>query len=193
MKPQVFFDLTQKPDTRSDSWAQIGFFWRKIHCASSVLAIPFAVSFPGWMQQGFGLGSRLRVFFEDTQQADAVFERLAAMPMGGDDEGFESIVSRTRKATNPKGHEAFLMHRISSGISKRSSDIAFEDRLAMQKMARARRIAQQQHLPFVPMGSSSGNKFRLVIERIAADPSQTGAPNGYGLSRTSQIIALPVI
>jgi hypothetical protein len=107
---------------------------------------------------------------------------------------FEDLAtgSRIRKVERADSYEAFLMHRIPSGVSK-AGPIPIEVKRSMRDKALERRIAQQQHLPFVRMRSSTGNGFRLVIERIAASPDQTDDPNGYGLSRSTQIVALPVV
>lgn len=191
----TYFDLRLRPDPEVPAWDRLGRVLRIVHVAGANTGTPsgtpFAIAFPDYMLEGFSLGQRLRVFTQDTQGAEALYDGIEQAPMAADlAEG-----SRVRRA--PQGvaeFEAYRMHRIPSGTSKGGA-IAPEVKRELQAQARLRRLEQQQQqgLPFLRMRSSTGHGFRLVIERIRADPAQQGKPNGYGLSRQTQIVALPVL
>ncbi len=185
----TYFDLRLRPEPDIPSWDRLGRLWHLVHAAGARSETAFAVAFPQWMRNGFGFGDILRVFTTDSARAEALYDALEQMPQAPDlAEG-----SRVRRAHPSDAFEAFLMHRIPSGISKHRKTVSLERAQALHQESLRRRIAQQQQLPFVRMRSSSGNAFRLVVERIVANPDQQGAPNGYGLSRASQIVALPVV
>ncbi len=189
MPLETYFDLRLRRDPDIPAWERLARLWHLVHSAGARSAVPFAVSFPFWMQGGFGFGETLRLFTPDQAHAESLYDALEKAPHAADlAEG-----SRIRKVHAPQTFEAFLMHRIPSGPSKVRKNVELERAQELRQQALRRRIAQQQHLPFVRMRSSSGRTFRLVVERIAASGSETGAPNGYGLSRTSQIVALPVL
>ena len=189
MPLETYFDLRLRRDPDIPAWERLARLWHLVHSAASRSAVPFAVSFPFWMQGGFGFGETLRLFTPDSSRAESLYDALEKAPQAAD----LADGSRIRKAHAPQTFEAFLMHRIPSGPSKPRKNVELERAKELRDQALRRRIAQQQHLPFVRMRSSSGHAFRLVVERVAASGTETGAPNGYGLSRTSQIVALPII
>lgn len=185
----TYFDLKLRREPDIPSWDRLGRLWHLVHVAGTRSATPFAVAFPQWMQNGFGFGEVLRVFTEGATRAEALYDALERSPQAADlAEG-----SRVRRAPRADRFESFLMHRAPSGVAKNRRTVALERAQELREHALRRRLAQQQSLPFVRMRSSSGHAFRLVVERLAASGTETGAPNGYGLSRASQIISLPVI
>lgn len=187
----TYFDLTLRHDPDGvPLWDRLGRAWRITHVASRQAGAPFAVAFPGWMREGFGLGATLRVFVRGADVADRLYEAIERAP------GVADLVdgSRVRSIKGSSGaFEAYLMHRIPSGVSKTRKAVPADVEEALHRQARARRLAQQQGLPYVRMRSSTGNGFRLVVERIQVTPADEGIPNGYGLSRATQIVALPIV
>ena len=181
----TYFDLTLKEDDDIPHWDVAGLVWRMVHVAGATTQTPFAVAFPSWMSNGFTLGNTLRVFTQGEAASEALYDALEKAPRISD----FAQGGRVRRANGATSFEAYLMRRIPSGIR---GDTNREARMEMQAQARRRRLAQQQHLPFVRMRTSSGKLFRLVIERVAATGQEQGRPNGYGLSRASQIAPLPV-
>lgn len=188
----VYFDLTLvegSPAPGQGTWDGIGKLMRQLHGASARTGVPFAVAFPGWMEKGFTLGRKLRVWGESKEAIESLYDAWDATPGATDiAEG-----GRVRAVMAPTEFEAFLMHRLPSGISKEERSVPMAVKKELQAKARLRRIAQQSVLPSVAMQSSSGNRFRLVIEKIAAEGGEGGKPNGYGLSRKTQVVALPVV
>ena len=182
----TFFDLTLRASDGIQGWDAAGLVWRMVHVAGASTKTPFAVAFPGWMSAGFTLGNTLRVFTQDSPAAEAIYDALEKAPRFGD----FAQGGRVRHANGATVFEAYRMHRIPSGVR---GEVNREARMEMQAQARLRRLAQQRHLPFVRMRTSSGKLFRLVIERVAVAGGEQGQPNGYGLSRASQIVALPVV
>ena len=185
----TYFELRLRRTDGALETGQMSRLWHLVHTSAARSGIAYAVSFPRWMLGGFGFGDILRVFTADTTSAEALYDPLEQMHQAPD----LADGSRVRRAPTPGACEAFLMHRIPSAVSKRRKTVSLERAQALREESLRRRIAWQQHLPFVRMRSSSGNAFRLVVERIAANPDQQGIPNGYGLSRASQIVALPVV
>lgn len=190
MAYRTYFDLTLQPDPEIPVWDRMGALWRLVHQSSAASKTPFAVAFPSWMGEGFTFGPVLRVFARSEAQANAIYDGLDANPRCAD------LAKGSRVKTAPPDavcFEAYRMHRLPSGASKARRTVPLDVAQALQSQARDRRLAQQTAYPFVVMRSSSGHKFRLVVERTAADPVQSGEPNGYGLSRATQIVALPVL
>lgn len=190
----TYFDLTMRPGQggpdEAPSWDRLGRIWRITHGASRNIGVPFAVAFPHWMRDGFSLGAILRVFVQDAESAEHLYAALEQVP-GITDLAKGSCVRHVSGI--PHIFEAYLMRRIPSGISKARKTVSADTQRLLHDKARLRRLAQQQGLPFVRMRSSTGHGFRLVVERIAASVDAQGAPNGYGLSRATQIVALPVV
>lgn len=187
---RTYFDLKLRPDPDIPEWDRMGALWRFAHQASAASKTPFAVAFPAWMSAGFTLGTVLRVFTRSEDDANAIYEGLEANPRCAD------LAEGTRVKSvksDPALFEAYRMHRLPSGVSKARRTVPLDVAQTLQAQARERRLAQQASYPFVVMRSSKGQKFRLVVERIAAQADANGEPNGYGLSRTSQAVALPVV
>lgn len=186
----TYFDLTLHKDPEIPSWDRMGRLLRITHVGGKASHTPFAIAFPGWMREGYTLGDTMRVFVEDEKGAVAICESIEAAPGLRD----LAIGSRIKKADCSGELEAYLMHRISSGASK-GGKIPYDEKVAYQDKARARRIAEQEalRLPFLRMRSSTGNGFRLVIGRIKVESMTQSLPNGYGLSRATQMVALPVV
>lgn len=185
----TYFDLTMRPDPDIPVWDCIGQVWRMVHVAGVISGVDFAVAFPGWMAEGFTVGNTLRVFAQGAQASERLYDEIEKAPRLLEfAEG-----SRVRSAKNATAFEAYMMRRVPSGVSKIRKSIPLDAQLQLQADARARRLAQQQSLPFVRMRSSTGKAFRLTIDRVAAAAEHQGRPNGYGLSRSTQIVALPVV
>lgn len=187
MSPKIFVDITLRSDQEIPVWDVMGRVWRGTHSAAARAGVKFAVSFPEYMKNGFGLGKKLRVFFGSLEDANNALSMLQVTDVSE----YASISRPVEVDGAEKPYEAYMMHRIPSGISKRN-DGKDESRKEIQFKARKRRLSQQAHHPFVRMRSSKGLQFRLVFERVPAHKGQQGDPNGYGLSRKSQVIAVPV-
>jgi CRISPR-associated endoribonuclease Cas6/Csy4 subtype I-F len=190
MSYRIYFDLVLRPDPEIPPWDRMSALWRAVHRASARSNTPFAVAFPKWMAEGFTLGETLRVFTTGEDRANALYDALEQQPRWDD----LATGSRVRSApAHATSFEAYRMHRLPSGVAKKRRTVPLDVAQALQARARDRRLKQQAAYPFVIMRSSSGHRFRLVIERLAADPGQSGEPNGYGLSRATQLVALPVV
>jgi len=189
MAYRTYFDLTLQPDPEIAAWDRMGALWREVHRASAKSKTPFAVAFPGWMREGFTLGQTLRVFTLGETAANTIYDVLEQRPQWCD----LATGSRVKSVAASVPFEAYRMHRLPSGVAKARRNVPLDVAQALQAQARERRIAQQTVYPFVVMRSSSGHKFRLVIERIAASAEKSGEPNSYGLSRATQTVALPVL
>ena len=187
----TYFDLTVRQDTETDipHWDCMGQVWRIVHVAGGMTGDAFAVAFPEWMRSGFTLGGTLRVFTRGDDAAQRMYDAIEQAPR------FAVFAqgSRVRSVKNAQAFEAYKMHRIPSGPSKGRKIIDLQAQTMLRERSRRRLLTQQSSLPFVRMRSSSGRGFRLVIERVVAKADQQGSPNGYGLSRTTQIVALPVV
>lgn len=189
---KAYFNVSIKPDEHDGTPQAVllGAAWHHVHQAAVRELIPFAVAFPDWMTKGFTMGNRIRVFTTDSLEADKLLNALGSIH-GHQDIAQETMVYRVQDAAFH--YEAYLMRRLPSGVSKNRKTVAIEQAKALQESARMRRMAEQRGLPFVWMRSSTGNQFKLVVERVIVDGETSGRPNGYGLSRSTQIIGLPVL
>lgn len=187
MRFDTYFDLALRPDEDIPRWDALGAVWRMVHGAGARTGVEFAVAFPKWMARGFSLGDTLRIFTQGAQGSETLYDALEDNPR------VAQLVqgSRVRGVQDATAYEAYMMRRIPSGVSKTRKSIALDTSLRLQCQARARRIAQNQHLPFVRMRTSAGHLFRLTVERVDAFADQQGRPNGYGLSRATSVVALP--
>lgn len=187
----AYFNVSVNPDAQEMPQAVLlGAAWHHVHKAAAGVATPFAVAFPDWMSKGFTMGNRIRVFAEDKPSAEKILDAIGRVP------GHRDLADETTVYGVPGDvirREAFLMRRLPSGVSKNRKTVALEHARELQEHARVRRTAEQRGLPFVWMRSSTGNQFKLVVERVAVDGDASGRPNGYGLSRSTQIVGLPVM
>ena len=97
----TYFDLRLRPDPGVPDWDRLGRMLRIVHVASAQAgaqagamgdymgdaqsAAPFAIAFPDYMSEGnFTLGQRLRVFTQDAQGAEALYDGIEQAPMAAD-------------------------------------------------------------------------------------------------------------
>lgn len=194
MTYDTYFDITLNPDVGGDpdavpAWEALSLAWRAVHGASRRTETPFAVAFPRWMREGFTLGGVMRIFVQGMDVADRLYDAIDEVPQWQ----AWAYGSRIRKVPKePQAYESYRMRRLPSGVSRQRKTITLEEQLALRDRARSRILVQQQGLPFVRMRSSSGNLFRLVIERQYVSAPTDGVPNSYGLSRATQVVAVPI-
>jgi CRISPR-associated endoribonuclease Cas6/Csy4 subtype I-F len=179
MVPQAYFDLELRRVEGTPAPVALAAVWRKVHQAAAAAHIPFVVAFPRY-GDGPTLGDVMRVFCESI---DAAGELIDACGTRLDD----AAVVRRPKAVpaDIQRHEAYLMRRITGRKHRPEMQAGME-------ALRARQIALQADMPFAWMRSSTGLGYKLVVERVPATPAQHAAPNGYGLSRRSAVVAVPV-
>lgn len=205
---QAYFDL-QFPGLSFGSMSlntPISRLWRLVHQVSAHQQIPFAVAFPEMRERKSGFGQKMRIFVRTLDNAEILADRMRdALSHRADHipgvllmDGVEVLSS----ASAYSAWEAYFMVRIPSGVSRHRKNIPLDRANALRAQAMDRRLAdiRKKGLPSVQMASSSssGNVFRLTVERrvlTEQDGIYSGEqqPNGYGLSRATQIIALPVI
>ena len=189
MRFDTYFDVTILPDPDIPAWDCTGKVWRMLHSAGVKSQVEFAVSFPGWMSDGFTLGKDIRFFAQGTPAIERFYDRLEEVPRFDE----FAAASRVRQVKRIESFEAYMMCRLPGGISRARKTIPLDTQQQLREQAKLRRMAEQQHLPFVRMRSSSGTQFRLTIERVAALETHQGKPSSYGLSRATQIVAVPVL
>lgn len=202
MHPKNYFDIQllstpRNVDTTtgpSHASHRLGTLWKSVHRLSAHHHIPFAVAFPHWMQKrgAPGFGDVLRIFTETRDGGIKIHDNLMAE---GDDHCTLSPLSPVPPDEAIQGWEAFLMLRLPSGVSKTRKNIPMDQAKVLQKKAWERRVLDLKDKPYVLMtASSSGQCFRLTVDRqMLTGTSSGGEPNGYGLSRATQTIALPCL
>lgn len=156
-----------------------------------------AVSFPD-MATRFGIGERLRWFAQQREALEALLDHLASDPRFDD-----YWIARQIKPV-PAGCDrqaAYVRYRISHALSQaRAKRHPRADTL--DEINRKTRDKRLRHLEAAPTGigyldlrsASTQQQFRLFIQRVDASPqilSSTSTPDSYGLSRPTQIVALP--
>lgn len=201
MQPKSYFDILllsgpTAPGARPSHASHcLGSLWRSVHRLSAHRHIPFAAAFPHWMQKrgAPGFGDVFRIFTETLEGCAEIRDNLME---DSDDRYGLSPVSHVPSAESIQTWEAFLMLRLPSGVSKTRKNIPMDQAEALQKKAWERRVLGLKNKPYVLMTtSSSGQHFRLIVDRqmLARESLGSGTPNGYGLSRATQTIALPVL
>lgn len=188
MSPSVYFDLTfPRYPTPGELYTKMGQAWRTIH---AVCREPFAMGFPEY-GEGNVLGKKLRVYLESADAADDLADKLEK-ELSGPCQGL--VLGRNKKLTRAElqgPQVVYMMKRLSSKSSASPDDENYSKRIEAQAKRRARQKVEQAALPFVWMASSSGAKFKLVIDRAFVEHPMEGEPNGYGLSRKSGMVSLP--
>jgi CRISPR-associated endoribonuclease Cas6/Csy4 subtype I-F len=198
MRAQFFFDI----ECREGAGAApvlLSQAWRQLHTrAARHEHVVFAVDFPGVQDlgsaKGFALGRTLRAFTEEREAADSLADALDRLL-----DANTHLVHRTRAALAPQaagqpGWRIWNMQRLSglrlpaaTPLQERQAAMARRFELVEQQRAR------QAQLPFVWMRSSTGQVFKLVLAQQTTEIAAFGEPNGYGLSRKSQQVSVPVV
>ncbi|WP_172437718.1 type I-F CRISPR-associated endoribonuclease Cas6/Csy4 [Acidithiobacillus marinus] len=203
MHPKNYFDIqllsaprnTETTTGPSHASHRLGALWKSVHRLSAHHHIPFAVAFPHWMQKrgAPGFGDVLRIFTETPESGTKMHDNLMS------ESDYSCVLSPVFHAPPDEaiqGWEAFMMLRLPSGVSKTRKSIPLDQAIALQKQAWERRALDLKGKPYVlMMASSSGQRFRLTVDRqvLTGTSSGGGEPNGYGLSRATQTIALPCL
>lgn len=189
---QWYYDCRIRKETGLSTIDILSMVWRKVHLLASCNEIKYAVAFPSWNGMGRNVGEILRLWFYNEEWANKIHDGLT------NDEKMPDyvILNRIKKICSDKmcfNYEAYFQHRLPGKINKNLRTIPLEVAIKKRELAMARRKAEQANLPHVMMWSSSGNKFQLVFSRKIVDGSYDGEPNGYGLSRKTQIVPIPII
>lgn len=171
-----------------------------------VSGVPFALAFPD--MEGKLFGKRLRVFGSEVD-LDAVYDRLTTSQV----DDYAKIrrvraVSDAVKEIAEIKYESFFMLRPKT-IGKLKKDLKLLHRKGKRSYSEFpsdilddilpkldKKNAHLARTPYLNVRSNtSGAEFKLYIERRPheGDIDLEAAPNGYGLSRQSHVIALPVI
>ncbi|MBI3148085.1 MAG: type I-F CRISPR-associated endoribonuclease Cas6/Csy4 [Betaproteobacteria bacterium] len=177
----------------------MSFIVQELHHASRHGRI--ALGFPN-MGQKPGLGDTVRAFAEDIEVLNAITGFLVANPRVDD----YALVRRPKPI--PKGiseHVAFSYYRIGHGLSKaRLARLGERGRRLQEynsetRAKRANKINEfdgkgrnSSGIAFATLYSASTRaQFRLHVEQRQCAYSE-GEPNGYGLSRKDNVVAIPV-
>lgn len=192
MKPVAYLDVIARPGGEVTLHDVMSFIVQQLHHASRHGKV--ALAFPS-MGKKPGLGDFVRVLAKDIETLNRVSDFLTASPRVDE----YAVVRRPKPV--PEGiteYESFNYFRLSHGLSD-----ARRNRLGAQGELRQRinekcrenhktKLNDQHGLPFATLYSSTTkSQFRLHIERRPCVYSE-GEPNGYGLSRKSQVVAIPV-
>jgi CRISPR-associated endoribonuclease Cas6/Csy4 subtype I-F len=170
-------------------WDRFGRLLRALHVAGAQTEAKFAIDFPDWMIESFSLGDRLRIFGENSTELNKVYDSLESCAWLED----EVEAGRIRTVKDVKGYCALMHHGFGGGVIKARGALDLQAVKATEERKKLTFFAKTQALPYIKILSSSGNQFTLRLERIMASESDRGDPNGYGVSRPTQIIALPIM
>jgi CRISPR-associated endoribonuclease Cas6/Csy4 subtype I-F len=189
MKLTAYLDIIARPGGEVTLHDVMSFLVQQLHHASRHGKI--ALAFPN-MGKKPGLGDFVRVFAEDIETLNRVSDFLANNPRVDE----FAIVRRPKPV--PAGvteYECFSYFRLSHGLSEDRRIRLGERADLLQRInakCRDNRRAGLDGLPFVTLYSSTTkSQFRLHVQRSPCAYSE-GEPNGYGLSRKSQVLAIPV-
>lgn len=183
---QHYFDLYLKSGDLRSTRDAMGKAWRIAHGCANAVQTQMAVAFPHYVE-GRSLGDVLRVFTPSEEKADALARHIGDAHCTLIDD-----MSLTECASQAPITMAFFMERMPSNLPERLSGdkgwVKHRDEL------RQRALQRQREYPFAPMQSSTGHQFLLKVRReIVQSQAHNGVPNAYGLSRKTQVIALPMV
>jgi len=199
LKIQAYIDVASRPGGEVTLHDVMSLIVQTVHHASKHGKV--AIGFPT-MKSKPGLGDVVRVFAEDVDTLNKVMDFLA------EDSRIDEYAIVRRPKSVPEGvleHEAFvyfrLSHRLSDARMKRLGNLGnqFQQFNLESRSNRADRLntvdkrgRNVSDIAFATIYSSSTQtQFKLHVERMDCEYSE-GEPNGYGLSRVKNIIALPV-
>jgi CRISPR-associated endoribonuclease Cas6/Csy4 subtype I-F len=189
MKLSAYLDVIARPGGEVTLHDVLSFIVQQLHYASTCGKI--ALAFPN-MGKKPGLGDFVRAFAEDIETLNRVSDFLAENPRVDE----YAIVRRPKPV--PSGitqYECFSYFRLPHGLSEPRRARLGERADLLQKInmkCRENRRPLLDETPFVTLYSSTmKSQFRLHIRRSPCEYSE-GEPNGYGLSRKSQVVSIPV-
>ena len=192
MKPNVYFSVRfdpRGPDGRSRN-ARMGAFWRVLHALCANRGVPFVMGFPEYQLFDATVGRTLRVYFESRAQAEEIAQALC------DDGKFPDasiqLIRDISDAERSGTQAVYMMRRMPGKSSTKPGQDGYEEALARQEQLRSKARTLQAGLPYLPMHSSQGHAFRLVLERVDREDPVEGMPNGYGLSRRNAMVSVPI-
>lgn len=138
-------------------------------------------------------GAVIRIFAETKEAIDEIADYLEGTPR------VSGYINVGRSRSVPDGfagpYVACVRYRIPSANTARQTTDARKEK---QLRIRENRLNTLRMLPWIGVVSASnGQAFRLTMQRetVRSLPTDTaqGAPDGYGLSRTSSVVYLPAI
>jgi hypothetical protein len=188
MKPTHHFSVrvVTEVTSRGPSGTAIevmGRILRVIHGAAAKANITFASAFPEARTGDIKHhpGTTIRIFAGSRDDADVLADAVEASSLLMD------YVSLGRVKAVPAGIETSVSYpyfRIGSAASS-----------ARNPERRFRRLQAGDRLPYLKMGSSSGEQFSLRFDVVRQEgaASEEVFPNGYGLSVSSKPFSLPDI
>jgi CRISPR-associated endoribonuclease Cas6/Csy4 subtype I-F len=189
VKLTAYIDIIARPGGEVTLHDVMSFIVQQLHHASKCGKI--ALAFPN-MGKKPGLGDFVRAFAEDIETLNRVSDFLAENPRMDE----YAIVRRPKQV--PSGitqYECFSYFRLSHGLSESRRTKLGERGELMQQLNmknRENRRATLRQLPFVTLYSSTTkSQFFLHVQRSSCEYSEA-EPNGYGLSRKGQVLAIPV-
>lgn len=199
MKPMFYMDIDSRMASDLTMHDVMSYIVQKLHHATKLGKV--ALGFPGLngLRDKTGLGNRVRVFAEDAETLTKVADFLA-----GDWRMDEYAIVRHPKPVlaGIERYEAFYRFRMSHPISKSRMEKleargVAEEFASFNAESRARQQAMlngtKQKIGFATIYSATTRRqFKLHIERRSCTAS-CGEPDGYGLSRKTSVVALPVI
>lgn len=157
--------------------------------------IEYALAFPA-MGEKPGLGDCVRAFGHGQADLMTLADRLVA------DRRFDdcAAVRMPRDVMQPRGYEAYMHVRVRTPITQhrlaRMSDEQARVRAEIAQRVRQRQIeyVRMNCLPYLRLRSQTQQReFRYYVQRIACEPVSGQRPDGYGLSRVSQVVAVPIV
>ncbi len=196
---KYYLDITLLPDVE----ANLGFLWQKVYQQIHLALVEnqngeggsaTAVSFPGYGDNGFPLGNRLRLIADSQAQLQAmnIHQWLNRL---NDYTHIKQIKAVPEAVTK---YAIFKRKQIKSNIEKKAQrrakhlDKPYEEVLdyLLKENSKLDEDAYQSELPFIDMASLSSDRkdrFPLFIERVLVDKPVSGVFSSYGLSKTATV------
>lgn len=144
-----------------------------------------ALSFPDYAPEVFSLGARIRLM--GTESALSHQRWLNVLDRFSD---YNHLTSVRPVRTNVTQHGRFVRRQLKTNLARIARRKARREGISLAEAERCLSKAKPQRtkLPFIELRSaSSGERFRIFIERQLEDVPTDGAFNSYGLSKGASV------
>ncbi len=200
MLAQYYVDLTTRKGVEIAPGVLASNLMQRVHLfikEATQAGCHVAVAFPDMVAR-FGIGERQRWFAEQRETLEALIDRLARDPRF-DDYWIARQIKPVPEACDRQ--VAYVRYRLSHAVSQARA--ARHPRAAtLEAINRKMREKRLRYLESTPAGigyldlrsASTQQQFRLFVQRVDVSPqimSNASTPDSYGLSRPTQIVALP--
>ena len=148
--------------------------------------VPVGVSFPGYLSKGYPLGQDLRLFAVDRETLEKFNIKFWLKRLSN----YVQISEIMEVPTDIKTYSCFRRHQVHTNRNRlarrraKRHDISIEQAMKDLESFEEKRTST----PYIHMLSqSTGDRFRIHIQRVIYNTPVSGGFNSYGLSNLSTV------